>query len=295
MKQKQEPSTRESSKTTDRSANIAPARTTLEPQEITARSERSERSERSYAQVAGEGGPQQGYVKSLRNQFNRNNESSTANSSKRVEQAPPPEDVIDRQRPKGHYESKRPSQGPDRDERYHDGSKQTSRKRTTHDATEEKVHQEIAELRSAIEKHEQNSAYWHKQYSALNVTYMELGAKYDTLIKAHEKLVGDVKHLEDDKEKLKDSKSQYREKVKRLEHAIEEERSASANRLQSYQDALEAEKAKSSKLTTEHIKSVNSVGTGLEPITDEEFIKSFRTLQDQVCNPIKHSMRAFTD
>ncbi|CCX17469.1 Protein of unknown function [Pyronema omphalodes CBS 100304] len=56
----------------------------------------------------------------------------------------------------------------------------------------------------------------------------------------------------------------------------------SAHRLQRYQEALEAEAEKFSKLTAEHIKSVNSVGTGLEPITDEEFKQKFQKLHDQV-------------
>lgn len=40
------------------------------------------------------------------------------------------------------------------------------------------------------------------------------------------------------------------------------------------------------KLEALHIKSVNSVGTGLEPITDEKFIKRFRGLHDDVLIPI---------
>ncbi|KAI5812786.1 hypothetical protein BZA77DRAFT_323317 [Pyronema omphalodes] len=271
-RQKREPHSRKGFRTTERNVEIPSSQPTHQPQEITARPERS------YAQAAGGAGLQQGNVRSIANQYNRNNESSIANNYKRVEEAPPPlpEDVIaPRQQFNGQYHSKRPSRGSDGHRQHDDGSKQTSHKRTSDDFAEEKFMHEIAKLKSTIEKKEKDLAYWQN-------TYTELRAEYDSIKQAYEGSVKNVKNLEEDKETLKQSRNKHKEKAERLERALEEEKSTSAERLQTYQNALEAEKARFSKLTTEHIKSINSVGTGLEPITDEYFIKAFRTLQDQV-------------
>jgi len=81
---------------------------------------------------------------------------------------------------------------------------------------------------------------------------------------------------------LQDLKSRWKNTIERYKHELEEEKTLAATRLANHQHELEVQKSKFDRLNAAHIKSVNSVGTGLEPITDLEFTSKFRDLQDQV-------------
>jgi hypothetical protein len=78
--------------------------------------------------------------------------------------------------------------------------------------------------------------------------------------------------------------------VKKLQNAISKLRKNFAEereQLDSTREELFREKTRLKKrldtLQTSHIHSVNSVGTGLEPISDQTFEDRFRALQDEVC------------
>lgn len=79
--------------------------------------------------------------------------------------------------------------------------------------------------------------------------------------------------------------AQCKESVGRLNVELEEEKALAATRRLDYDRELDQQKAKFDELNSLHIRSVNLVATGLEPISDQEFKTSIRGLQDQVPSP----------
>lgn len=79
--------------------------------------------------------------------------------------------------------------------------------------------------------------------------------------------------------------TQYKESISRLSAQLEDEKALAADRRQAYDQELDQQKAKFDELNSLHIRSVNLVATGLEPITHQEFSASIRGLQDQVPSP----------
>jgi len=87
-----------------------------------------------------------------------------------------------------------------------------------------------------------------------------------------------------------DQSNMHRDEVEKLQKIIVNLRknfSEERTQLESMREELLREKTQLKKrldtLQTSHIQSVNSVGTGLEPISDQTFEDRFRALQDEVC------------
>ncbi|KAF8541132.1 hypothetical protein BDD12DRAFT_830360 [Trichophaea hybrida] len=81
---------------------------------------------------------------------------------------------------------------------------------------------------------------------------------------------------------LLDQKTKWKDSSDRFRRELDEEKNLAATRLVNHQHELEVQQHKFDRLNAAHIRNINSVGTGLEPITDQEFTSKFRDLQDQV-------------
>ncbi|KAF8243916.1 hypothetical protein K440DRAFT_32096 [Wilcoxina mikolae CBS 423.85] len=126
--------------------------------------------------------------------------------------------------------------------------------RHTTDKSTYKSDPEIAELRAKLKEAE------------------DLAERRD---QRNRELVTKFNELRDLKAKWKASSDKYRQE-------LDEEKNLAATRLVKHQHELEVQQHKFDRLNAAHIKNVNSVGTGLEPITDQEFTSKFRDLQDQI-------------
>ena len=81
--------------------------------------------------------------------------------------------------------------------------------------------------------------------------------------------------LEEGKTLAAAQRQNYEKKLARIGSQLEEEKSLAAAQRQSFELEL-------SRLNSLHIRSVNLTGTGLEPVSDQEFGTAFRDLRDQV-------------
>jgi len=88
--------------------------------------------------------------------------------------------------------------------------------------------------------------------------------------------------LATDKRELQEQKSKWKESSDRYRRELDAEKDLAATRLVKHQHELEVQYGKFERLNAAHIKSINSVGTGLDPISDQEFTTKLRDLQDQV-------------
>lgn len=97
----------------------------------------------------------------------------------------------------------------------------------------------------------------------------------------------DKQALEDENKKLKrklhrqqdDFEKGYNELNRKYENEL---RKAASERFE-HQEQIAYLEQRHEELTASHIRSVSSIGTGLEPISDETFEREFRKLHDDVC------------
>lgn len=122
----------------------------------------------------------------------------------------------------------------------------------------------IARLREEREKANEDCEHWKNRYSRTK-------RRCEEAERSCEQYVGRCE--------------QYKDSINHLRVQLEDEKTLAAAQRDSYELALEQQKAKFDKLHSQHIRSVNLVGTGLEPITDQEFKGTIRELQDQVHPP----------
>jgi DNA repair exonuclease SbcCD ATPase subunit len=89
--------------------------------------------------------------------------------------------------------------------------------------------------------------------------------------------------LEENNKKLNRQLDEYNNTNKELKRKYDDElRRAQSERVE-YQKQIAYLEHRHEELTASHIRSVSSIGTGLEPITDETFEREFRKLHDDVC------------
>ena len=81
--------------------------------------------------------------------------------------------------------------------------------------------------------------------------------------------------LEEEKRFVDAQRQDYEQKLARLGSQLEEEKALAAAQRQSFEREL-------NRLNSLHIRSVNLTGTGLEPVSDQEFGTAIRDLRDQV-------------
>jgi hypothetical protein len=105
----------------------------------------------------------------------------------------------------------------------------------------------------------------------------------------HSKLKGYCKGLEDDYKKLDSTKKQLETKCKQLESICrglrktqEEENAKAILAVEERTSERDLLKSKLLELQAQHVRSVNSVGTGLENISDLTFKDNFRAQHDKV-------------
>jgi hypothetical protein len=79
------------------------------------------------------------------------------------------------------------------------------------------------------------------------------------------------------------SKEKYKEAYRNVRKDLDDEKQLAFNTTQRMQDKLQHYKNELEELHTSHMRSVNDVGTGLQPISDQEFEKRIRSLHDEVC------------
>jgi len=136
--------------------------------------------------------------------------------------------------------------------------------RTTNSQLKRDHQEELLAINSSCKELEQN-------LSAVNSNHKELGRKYTALEQKCQGLVNssnqlNLKHATDVEEQNRAS-----QEIARLREDISD-RNGERQYLQAKLDDLKAL----------HIRSINSVGTGLEPVTDKTFEDNFRNLQDKV-------------
>ncbi|KAF8249242.1 hypothetical protein K440DRAFT_215525 [Wilcoxina mikolae CBS 423.85] len=83
-------------------------------------------------------------------------------------------------------------------------------------------------------------------------------------------------------EKLRKSNETLKEACGKARKDLDDERQLAHNTTQRLQGELQHYKRELEELHTSHIRSVNDVGTGLEPISDQEFQKRIRSLHDEL-------------
>jgi len=99
-----------------------------------------------------------------------------------------------------------------------------------------------------------------------------------------------MRALEDENKNLKHENNKLLRRLEEFDNAHKElhkrynteMRRAAAERVE-YQQQIGFLEHRHEELTASHIRSVTSVGTGLEPISDETFDREFRKLHDDVC------------
>jgi hypothetical protein len=82
--------------------------------------------------------------------------------------------------------------------------------------------------------------------------------------------------------KLYTAKENWKEACGKARKDLEDEKQLSNNTVQRLQSELQHYKIELEELHTSHIRSVNNVGTGLSPISDQEFQKRIRSLYAEV-------------
>jgi len=82
--------------------------------------------------------------------------------------------------------------------------------------------------------------------------------------------------------KLYTAKENWKEACGKARKDLEDEKQLSYNTVQRLQSELQHYKNELEELHTSHIRSVNNVGTGLSPISDQEFQKRIRSLHAEV-------------
>jgi predicted RNase H-like nuclease (RuvC/YqgF family) len=110
----------------------------------------------------------------------------------------------------------------------------------------------------------------------------ELRAKLKESEETAQRFRAKCSQLVTDKRELQEQKSKWKESSERYRRELDEEKNLTATRMAKHQRELEAQQGKFELLNAAHIKSINSVGTGLDPISDQEFTTKLRDLQDQV-------------
>jgi len=105
----------------------------------------------------------------------------------------------------------------------------------------------------------------------------------------YRELKGHYEELEDDYKKLDSTKNQLEAKCKQLESICrglrktqEEENAKAILAVEERTSERDHLKSKLLELQAQHVRSVNSVGTGLEHISDQTFKDNFRTQHDKV-------------
>jgi len=87
---------------------------------------------------------------------------------------------------------------------------------------------------------------------------------------------------EADYRKLHTAKDKWKEGYRKAKKDLADEKQLSHNTTQRLQSELQHYKNELEELHTSHIRSVNNVGTGLSPISDQEFQKRIRSLYAEV-------------
>jgi len=92
----------------------------------------------------------------------------------------------------------------------------------------------------------------------------------------------DNKELKRDNKKLNRQLDEFDHAYKELKRKYEHELRRAASERVEHQKQTAYHERRHEALMTSHIRSVSSIGTGLEPITDETFEREFRKLHDDV-------------
>ncbi|KAF8542986.1 hypothetical protein BDD12DRAFT_875504 [Trichophaea hybrida] len=108
---------------------------------------------------------------------------------------------------------------------------------------------------------EEEMEYWYNRFKHLDDKYKKLRSDYKI---------------------LSTSKNRYRAKVSDLERSLANEEQLLAETKTNHQNEIDMLNSKVNDIKASYIKSVNSVGTGLENITDEEFEPKLRALHYKV-------------
>jgi hypothetical protein len=82
--------------------------------------------------------------------------------------------------------------------------------------------------------------------------------------------------------KLQQSKEKYKTENEILRRKLEEQRIQYSSASEKYQSEIDRQNSKCDALQASHIRAVNNIGTGLEPISDQEFETRFQALHDEV-------------
>jgi chromosome segregation ATPase len=125
---------------------------------------------------------------------------------------------------------------------------------------------------------EEEASYYREKCRSLASENGELRALKEKLNAMNERLHSS--HLEITK--LQESKRKYKTENEILRRTLEEEKIQYSTAAEKYWNEIDRQKSKFDALQASHIRSVNNIGTGLDPISDQEFESRFQVLHDEV-------------
>jgi small-conductance mechanosensitive channel len=122
---------------------------------------------------------------------------------------------------------------------------------------------------------DEEASYYHERCRSLESENGELHALKEKLDATNEKLQLEIT-------KLQQSKEEYKAENEMIKRTLEEEKIQYSSASEKYRSEIDRQKSKCDALQASHIRSVNNIGTGLEPISDQEFESRFQALHDEV-------------